>query len=120
MTIDSQRAEVLNEDLVLRFPKTHQQGLANDFLHVNLMLLVGVDLYDLLLRPEGLVALNGILKVLPLLDLVFAVLVQFEDAFFILHARTHLLDVFRVGVNRFPSLIRIDLQTQDSDVFLRV
>jgi hypothetical protein len=48
------------------------------------------------------------------------VLVQFEDAFFVLHARTHLLDVFRVGVIRFPSLIRIDLQTQDSDVFLRV
>ena len=117
MTIDSQRTEMLNEDLVLRFPKTHQQGLANDFLHVNFMLLVRVKLYDLLLRAEGLVALNGILKVLPLLDLVLAVLVQFEDAFFVLHARTHFLEVFGVRVIRFPPLIRIDLQTQNPDVF---
>ena len=117
MTIDSQWTEMLNKYLILRFPKTHQQGLTNDFLHVNFMLLVGVKLNDFLLRPEGLVALNGVLKVLPLLDLVLAVFVEFEDAFFILHARTHLLDVFRVRIIRFPPLIRIDLQTQNPDVF---
>ena len=117
MTINSQWTEMLNKDLILRFPKTHQQGLTDYFLHVNFMLLVGVKLYDLLLRPEGLVALNGVLKILPLLDLILAVLVQFEDTFFVFHARTHLLDVFRVRIIRFPPLIWINLQTQNPDVF---